>query len=91
MSVGESDVDISLVWLGRKVAIFRFWTRARLNSRSWTWAQDALPITYGFFYIDLILGPRQPPLHKWQKPQKYWLCANSWTDKWGDKGFFKIR
>lgn len=21
---------------------------------------------------------------------KYWLCANSWNDSWGDKGFFKI-
>lgn len=21
---------------------------------------------------------------------KYWLCQNSWSDKWGDKGFFKI-
>ena len=21
---------------------------------------------------------------------KYWLCANSWNDEWGDKGFFKI-
>ncbi|KAJ1487605.1 hypothetical protein T484DRAFT_1786069 [Baffinella frigidus] len=21
----------------------------------------------------------------------YWLCQNSWSDKWGDKGFFKIR
>lgn len=21
---------------------------------------------------------------------KYWLCANSWNDNWGDKGFFKI-
>lgn len=22
---------------------------------------------------------------------KYWLCANSWNEEWGDKGFFKIR
>ena len=22
---------------------------------------------------------------------KYWLCANSWNDEWGDKGYFKIR
>ena len=29
-------------------------------------------------------------VHWWQKPTKYWLCANSWTEKWGDKGFFKI-
>ena len=21
---------------------------------------------------------------------KYWLCANSWNEDWGDKGFFKI-
>ena len=21
---------------------------------------------------------------------KYWLCANSWNEEWGDKGFFKI-
>ena len=20
----------------------------------------------------------------------YWLCANSWNDAWGDKGYFKI-
>ena len=22
---------------------------------------------------------------------KYWLCANSWNEEWGDKGFFKIK
>ena len=22
---------------------------------------------------------------------KYWLCANSWNEEWGAKGFFKIR
>ena len=22
---------------------------------------------------------------------KYWLCANSWNEEWGDKGYFKIR
>ena len=22
---------------------------------------------------------------------KYWLCANSWNEGWGDGGFFKIR
>ena len=22
---------------------------------------------------------------------KYWLCANSWNEEWGDNGFFKIR
>ncbi|XP_063357815.1 cathepsin B-like [Cydia amplana] len=22
--------------------------------------------------------------------KKYWLCANSWNNDWGDKGFFKI-
>lgn len=21
---------------------------------------------------------------------KYWLCANSWNEEWGDKGYFKI-
>ena len=21
---------------------------------------------------------------------KYWICANSWNEEWGDKGFFKI-
>jgi len=21
----------------------------------------------------------------------YWLAANSWTENWGDKGYFKIR
>ena len=21
---------------------------------------------------------------------KYWLCANSWNNEWGDNGFFKI-
>ena len=22
---------------------------------------------------------------------EYWLCANSWTEKWGEKGFFRIK
>lgn len=22
---------------------------------------------------------------------KYWLCANSWNEEWGNEGFFKIR
>ena len=22
--------------------------------------------------------------------QKYWLCANSWNDIWGEKGYFRI-
>ena len=21
---------------------------------------------------------------------KYWLCANSWNESWGEKGFFRI-
>lgn len=23
--------------------------------------------------------------------QEYWICANSWTNKWGEEGFFRIR
>ena len=23
--------------------------------------------------------------------EKYWLCANSWNEEWGDNGYIKIR
>eukprot|EP00826_Nyctotherus_ovalis_P022703 TRINITY_DN1754_c0_g1_i5.p1 TRINITY_DN1754_c0_g1~~TRINITY_DN1754_c0_g1_i5.p1 ORF type:complete len:145 (-),score=28.50 TRINITY_DN1754_c0_g1_i5:186-620(-) len=22
---------------------------------------------------------------------KYWICANSWSERWGEKGYFKIK
>ena len=46
--------------------------------------------TAGGHAVKIVGWGEQQPQHFWQKPVKYWLCANSWTTGWGDKGFFKI-
>ncbi|KAJ1491229.1 hypothetical protein T484DRAFT_1613031, partial [Baffinella frigidus] len=41
-------------------------------------------------FLDLMEGGHAIKIVGWGA-QPYWLCASSWTDAWGDKGFFKIR
>lgn len=50
----------------------------------------ALP-AQGGHAIKIVGWGVEPARNRWSKPTPYWLCANSWTDRWGDKGFFKIR
>ena len=44
-----------------------------------------IPGSYGGRHLVRLIG--------WGREdgKDYWLCANSWGDDWGDRGFFKIR
>jgi cathepsin B len=39
-----------------------------------------------------LLGGHAVKLVGWgeEKGTKYWICANSWTENWGEQGFFRI-
>jgi len=62
-------------------------------------------VAYFDLYKDFFLYRRGIYQHRWGKPagghwiaiigyndnQGYWLCENSWGNKWGDGGYFKIK
>ncbi len=62
-----------------------------MSYKSGVYHKRILDVAEGGHAIKIVGWGVEPPQKKWQKPQKYWLCANSWTENWGMKGFFKIR
>jgi cathepsin B len=62
-----------------------------MSYKSGVYHKRLLDVAEGGHAIKIVGWGVEPPQKKWQKPQKYWLCANSWTEAWGMKGFFKIR
>jgi len=86
----ELDIQKEIMTNGPVEAGFTVYT-SFMAYKTGVYHKRLLDIPEGGHAIKIVGWGIEAPLHKWQKPQKYWLCANSWTDKWGDKGFFKIR
>jgi cathepsin B len=86
----ELDIQKEIMTNGPVEAGFTVYT-SFMAYKSGVYHKRLLDIPEGGHAIKIVGWGIEAPLHKWQKPQKYWLCANSWTDKWGDRGFFKIR
>lgn len=62
---------------------------------SFTVYSDFLTYTSGIYAHSegSALGAHDVKIIGWgvQDGVKFWLCANSWNEEWGDKGFFKIK
>ena len=62
---------------------------------SFTVYEDFLTYSSGIYQhiTGSALGGHDVKIIGWgvENDVKYWLCANSWNEEWGDKGFFKIK
>ena len=62
---------------------------------SFTVYEDFLTYSSGIYQhvTGSVLGGHDVKIIGWgvENDVKYWLCANSWNEEWGDKGFFKIK
>ena len=86
---GEDDIMKEIYTNGRVEAGFRVYT-SFMSYSSGVYHKKFFDVMEGGHAIKIVGWGEQQPEHIWQKPVKYWLCANSWTEGWGDKGFFKI-
>jgi cathepsin B len=86
---GEEDIMKEVYINGPVEAGFRVYS-SFMSYSSGVYKHKILDIVEGGHAIKIVGWGVQEPVHFWQKPVKYWLCANSWTTGWGDKGFFKI-
>eukprot|EP00960_Hanusia_phi_P077858 768749-Hanusia_phi.AAC.10 len=69
---------------------FRVYT-SFMSYKSGVYHHRILDIMEGGHAIKIVGWGIEPAKRFWQKPTKYWICANSWTADWGMNGFFKIR
>ena len=85
----EEDIMKEIYLNGPVEAGFRVYT-SFMSYSTGVYKKRFFDILEGGHAIKIVGWGVQAPRHWWQKPTKYWLCANSWTEKWGDRGFFKI-
>jgi len=86
---GEEDIMKEIYTHGPVEAGFRVYS-SFMSYASGVYKKKFFDVMEGGHAIKIVGWGVQQPKHFWQKPVKYWICANSWTEKWGDKGFFKI-
>jgi cathepsin B len=86
---GEMDIMKEIYTSGPVEGGFRVYS-SFMSYSSGVYKKKFFDIIEGGHAIKIVGWGVQEPEHFWQKPVKYWLCANSWTTGWGDKGFFKI-
>lgn len=85
----EEDIMKEIYLNGPVEAGFRVYS-SFMSYSSGVYKKRFFDILEGGHAIKIVGWGVQAPRHWWQKPTKYWLCANSWTERWGDRGFFKI-
>jgi cathepsin B len=85
----EEDIMKEIYTNGPVEAGFRVYSSFMSYAKG-VYKHRILDMLEGGHAIKIVGWGVEPPKHFWQKPTKYWLCANSWTSAWGDKGFFKI-